>query len=134
MHLTIGSSDREVGQAFQEVVCFLLGSVCKLPPIKTGYRLTFLFSHLVHFIGLEMFIILHFCQRELATQCVYILILCLNLLPYSKIRLDFPVKRSFSSYGYMEKFIDPAFPATTKIYFCLLTFYFSVFIFFYSVN
>ena len=115
-------------------MCFLLASVCKLPRIKTCYGLIFLFSHLVYFIGLEMFIILHFCQRELATQCVYILILCINLLSYSKIRLDFPMKRSFSRYGYMEKFIDPAFPATTKIYFCLLTFYFSFFIFFYFAN
>ena len=62
------------------------------------------------------------------------LILCSNLLSYPKIRLDFPMKRSFSCYVYMEKFIDPAFPATTKIYFCLLTFYFSFFILSYFVN
>ena len=117
-------------------VCFLLASVCKLPPIKTCYSLTFLFSHLVYFIGLEMFIILHFCQRELATQCVCILILCLNLLSYPKIMLDFPMKRSFSGYVYMEKFIDPAFPASTKMYFSLLTFFlfFYFFIFAYFVN
>ena len=62
------------------------------------------------------------------------LILCSNLLSYPKIRLDFPMKCSFSCYVYMEKFIDPAFPATTKIYFCLLTFYFSFFILSYFVN
>ena len=35
--------------------------------------------------------------------------------------MDFPKKRFFSGYVYMEKFIDidPAFPATTKIYFYL---------------
>ena len=81
-----------------------------------------------------MFIILHFCQREIATQFVCILILCLNLLSYPKIRLDFPMKRSFCSYVYMEKFVDSAFPATTKIYFCLLTFFFTFFIFSYFVN
>ena len=115
-------------------MCFLFALVCKIPPIKTRYELTFLFSHLVYFIGLEKFIILHFCKRELANQCVYILILCINLLSYSKIRLDFPMKRSFSRYGYMEKFIDPAFPATTKIFFCLLTFYFYFFIFSYFID
>ena len=89
----------------------------------------------MYFIGLEMFIILHFCQREIATQFVCILILCLNLLSYPKIRLDFPMKRSFCSYVYMEKFVDSAFPATTKIYFCLLTFFFfNFFIFSYFAN
>ena len=41
------------------------------------------------------------------------------------------MKRSFSGYVYMERFIDPAFPATTKIYFYLFlkTFYFSFFVF-----
>ena len=89
-------------------------------------RANFSFSHVVYFVGLEIFIILHFC--------VYILILCLNLLSCPKIRLDFPMKRSFSSYGCIAKFIDPAFPATTKIYFCLLTFYFSFFLFYYFIN
>ena len=45
-----------------------------------------------------------------------------------------PMKRSFSCYGHMEKIIDPAFPATTKIYLCLLTFSFSFFIFSCFVN
>ena len=115
-------------------MCFLLPSVCKLPPIKTCYEPTFHFSHLVYFIGLEMFIILHFCPREIATQFVCILILCLNLLSYPKIRLDFPMKRFFCSYVYMEKFVDSAFPATTKIYFCLLTFFFNFLIFSCFVN
>ena len=46
------------------------------------------------------------------------------------------MKRSFSGYVYMEKFIDPAFPASTKMYFSLLTFFlfFYFFIFAYFIN
>ena len=83
-------------------------------------------------------IILHFCQRERERACnptyVCILIFCLNLLSYPKVTLDFPMKRSISGYVYMEKFIDPAFPATTKIFFYLLTFYSYFFIFAYLVK
>ena len=44
------------------------------------------------------------------------------------------MKCSFSGYVSMEKFIVPTFPATTKIYFCLLNFYFYFFIDSYFVN
>ena len=52
----------------------------------------------------------------------------------SKGPLDFPMKHSISGYVHTEKFIDPAFPAATKIFFYLLTFFKFFFIFAYLVK
>ena len=112
-------------------MCFLLPSVCKLPLIKTCYDLTFLFFTQCILLASRYHNPSPLSEGACNLMYVCILILCLNLLSYPKIRLDFPMKRSFSSYVYMERFIDPAFPAPTEIYLYLFskTFYFSFFIF-----
>ena len=95
--------------------CFLFASVCKLPPIKTCYRLTFFFHTYCILLVSKCHNLSPLSKGACNLMYICIPMLCLNLLCYLKIRLDFPRKHSFSSYVYMERFIDPAFPATTKI-------------------